>query len=183
MSFLVSSRRYLFSHCACYIEFKDDPDTKSWAWIQDDFQPSAAKLLFHYLLRFDSSFTLHYLPVYNPSQAEKDDPELYAFNVRTAMAIYGKVPTIDICVEDTRLMMHFLYKHKGDPNFAMVEVLRLFKTYKASYRVVQAVLDSYVKVYEKIVNKRTGEMKMVDFVNETGIDECWLKKHYRNKQN
>merc|ERR1719163_799975 len=68
-------------------------------------------------------------------------------------------------------MMHFLYKHKGDPNFAMVEVLRLFKVYKASYRVI----------YKSIVNKRSGEMKIEDFSKETGIEESWLKQNYFHK--
>ena len=93
--------------------------------------------------------------------------------------LYGKVPVIDVCVEDTRLMMHFLYKHKGDPNFAMVEVLRLFKVYKASYRVIQAILDSYMVIYKNIVNKRSGEMKFKDFSVETGIEEAWLREKYR----
>merc|ERR1719163_201627 len=68
-------------------------------------------------------------------------------------------------------MMHFLYKHKGDPNFAMVEVLRLFKVYKASYRVI----------YKSIVNKRSGEMKIEDFSKATGIEETWLKENYFHK--
>merc|ERR1719219_1947561 len=94
------------------------------------------------------------------------------------MSVYGKVPTIDVCVEDTKLMMHFLYKHKGDPNFAMVEVLRLFKTYQASYRVIQVILDSFLNTYKLIVNKRQASTTIQQFSKHTKIPEKWLKENY-----
>ena len=44
--------------------------------------------------------TIKYMPLYEPSSAEKSDATLFANNVRTAMATEMKVPTYDMCYKD-----------------------------------------------------------------------------------
>jgi lysophosphatidylcholine acyltransferase/lyso-PAF acetyltransferase len=44
------------------------------------------KLLWLTLTQLNSSCEIEFLPVYNPSEAEKLDPKLYASNVRRLMA-------------------------------------------------------------------------------------------------
>lgn len=39
------------------------------------------------LCQFVNRMEVRYLPVYRPSEAERADPELYAANVRNAMAL------------------------------------------------------------------------------------------------
>lgn len=46
------------------------------------------------------SVTVKYMPLYEPSSAEKSDAMLFANNVRTAMATEMKVPTYDMCYKD-----------------------------------------------------------------------------------
>jgi lysophosphatidylcholine acyltransferase/lyso-PAF acetyltransferase len=45
-----------------------------------------------------NSLEIEYLPVYIPSQAERNDPLLYANNVRNVMARALNVPTVDASV-------------------------------------------------------------------------------------
>ena len=42
------------------------------------------------------------LPVYLPSPHEKEDPKLYASNVRKLMAAHYKLPTFDITFEEVK---------------------------------------------------------------------------------
>ena len=55
---------------------------------------------------------LEYLPVYHPSQAEIEDPKLFAHNVRQVMANALGVPTSDLTFEQIKERYGKYYKKK-----------------------------------------------------------------------
>ena len=61
---------------------------------------------------FQKSTELEYLPVYKPSQAEIDDPKLFARNVRDVMARALGVPTSDLTFEEIKEKYGKFYKKK-----------------------------------------------------------------------
>jgi lysophosphatidylcholine acyltransferase/lyso-PAF acetyltransferase len=56
------------------------------------------------LCQLNNIFEIHFLPVYYPNEEEKNNPELYADNVRKQMASYLNLPMSDYSFDDYRLM-------------------------------------------------------------------------------
>ncbi|KAI3820192.1 hypothetical protein L1987_14050 [Smallanthus sonchifolius] len=64
---------------------------------------SGARHVILLLCQFVNNMTVTRLPVYNPSQEEKDNPKLYAENVRRLMARKGKLIMSDIGLAEKRV--------------------------------------------------------------------------------
>ena len=122
------------------------------------------------MLRLDNSLTVHYLPVHTPSTAEKSNSKLYATNVRKTISDYSKLPVLDICFEDGRLMSRFYEHYKGDPRHAFCQVLRLFETYEMTYTEIELCFDDYMSTFASFVDNETGVLKMKFFENITDLD-------------
>ncbi|KAL5467614.1 hypothetical protein EMCRGX_G031872 [Ephydatia muelleri] len=56
--------------------------------------------LFYTLCQFHNRVEIEYLPVYMPTDEEKQNPDLFADNVRNAISRASGVPTSDVAVED-----------------------------------------------------------------------------------
>nr|CAD7433333.1 unnamed protein product [Timema monikensis] len=82
------------------IRYPNKLDTVTWTWEG----PGALKLLWLTLTQVQSSCEIEFLPVYTPSTAEKEDPKLYANNVRQLMAKALGIPVSDYTYDDCRLM-------------------------------------------------------------------------------
>uniref|UniRef100_UPI00358F8642 lysophosphatidylcholine acyltransferase 1-like isoform X2 n=1 Tax=Myxine glutinosa TaxID=7769 RepID=UPI00358F8642 len=78
------------------IRYPNKMDTVSWTWCG----PSALKILWLTLCQIHNRVEIEYLPVYEPSDAEKRDPNIYANNVRKVMARALGVPTVSLTLED-----------------------------------------------------------------------------------
>jgi lysophosphatidylcholine acyltransferase/lyso-PAF acetyltransferase len=52
------------------------------------------------ITQFVQHLEIEYLPVYHPSEEEKQNPALYAENVRTLMAKTLGVPKTDVGIDD-----------------------------------------------------------------------------------
>ncbi|XP_037549295.1 lysophosphatidylcholine acyltransferase 1 [Nematolebias whitei] len=76
-------------------------DTITWTWQG----PGAFKILWLTLCQPHNSVEIEYLPVYHPSEKEKENPTLFANNVRTLMAQALKVPLTDISFEDQGIIV------------------------------------------------------------------------------
>ncbi|XP_061738521.1 lysophosphatidylcholine acyltransferase 1 isoform X2 [Nerophis ophidion] len=74
-------------------------DTITWTWRG----PSAWKILWLTLCQPHTAMEVEYLPVYNPSDQEKENPSLFANNVRKVMAKALEVPLTDLYFEDREL--------------------------------------------------------------------------------
>lgn len=84
------------------ITYKNKMNTATWTWDG----PGAFKVLWLTLCQFYSEFEIEFLPVYTPSEEEKEDAKLYGRNVRTIMAEALDVATTDHTFEDCRLMAY-----------------------------------------------------------------------------
>ncbi|XP_059058060.1 lysophosphatidylcholine acyltransferase isoform X2 [Achroia grisella] len=82
------------------IRYPNSMDTVTWTWEG----PGALKLLWLTLTQVHSSCEIEFLPVYYPNQEEKNDPKLYARNVRDVMAKALGVPVLDYTYDDCRLI-------------------------------------------------------------------------------
>ncbi|XP_063042386.1 lysophospholipid acyltransferase LPCAT4 [Engraulis encrasicolus] len=77
------------------LHYPNKLDTVRWTWKGTSWLQS----LWHTTSQLYSSLTIEFLPVYTPSQAEKDDPNLYADNVQKLMAKGLGVPATDYVME------------------------------------------------------------------------------------
>jgi len=84
------------------IRYPNAVDTLSWTMNG----PGALTVFWLTLCQFQTKCEVHYLPVYIPTDAEKQDPKLYANNVRDVIADVLNVPCTGYTFEDCRLMRH-----------------------------------------------------------------------------
>lgn len=83
------------------LKYPNRLDTITWTWEG----PGAFTLLWLTLCQINTRLEIEFLPVYNPSKEEIEDPKLYANNVRAVMARALGVPITDHTYDDCRLMM------------------------------------------------------------------------------
>ncbi|KAG1930126.1 lysophosphatidylcholine acyltransferase 1 isoform X2 [Pimephales promelas] len=83
------------------IRYPNKLDTITWTWQG----PGAFKILWLTLCQFHNEFQIEYLPIYSPSEEEKNNPALFAHNVRSLMAKALQVPVTDYSFEDCQLAM------------------------------------------------------------------------------
>ncbi|KAL3285237.1 hypothetical protein HHI36_019348 [Cryptolaemus montrouzieri] len=82
------------------IRYPNKIDTVTWTWDG----PGALKLLWLTLTRPYSYCEIEFLPVYTPNEEEKNDPKLFANNVRKVMAKALGVPMSDYTYDDCKLL-------------------------------------------------------------------------------
>ena len=74
-------------------------DTVTWTYDQAHGAMSVAWIT---LAQPFTRVEVEYLPVYHPSPQEKEDPKLYASNLRKLMAAHYKIPTVDMTYDDAK---------------------------------------------------------------------------------
>ncbi|ROL29824.1 Lysophospholipid acyltransferase LPCAT4 [Anabarilius grahami] len=77
------------------LHYPSDPDTVRWTWRGLSWLGA----LWHTTSQIYTSVTVEFLPVYTPSQQEKENPDLYAENVQKLMAEAFGVPATDYVME------------------------------------------------------------------------------------
>ncbi|TKC39050.1 hypothetical protein EI555_017329, partial [Monodon monoceros] len=83
------------------LRYPNKLDTITWTWQG----PGALKILWLTLCQFHNQVEIEFLPVYTPSEEEKQDPTLYASNVRHVMAEALGVSVTDYTFEDCQLAL------------------------------------------------------------------------------
>eukprot|EP00070_Physeter_catodon_P041695 XP_028348589.1 lysophosphatidylcholine acyltransferase 1 isoform X2 [Physeter catodon] len=83
------------------LRYPNKLDTITWTWQG----PGALKILWLTLCQFHNQVEIEFLPVYAPSEEEKEDPTLYASNVRHVMAEALGVSVTDYTFEDCQLAL------------------------------------------------------------------------------
>ncbi|XP_015244387.1 PREDICTED: lysophosphatidylcholine acyltransferase 1 [Cyprinodon variegatus] len=76
-------------------------DTFSWTWRG----PGALKILWLTLCQPHNSVEIEYLPIYYPSVMERENPALFASNVRRLMAKALEVPLTDLSFDDREIIL------------------------------------------------------------------------------
>ncbi|XP_030635306.1 lysophospholipid acyltransferase LPCAT4 [Chanos chanos] len=77
------------------LHYPNKLDTVRWTWKGTTWVQS----LWHTTSQFYTNVTVEFLPVYTPSEEEKENPELYADNVQKLMAKALGVPATDYVME------------------------------------------------------------------------------------
>ncbi|XP_030605764.1 lysophosphatidylcholine acyltransferase 1 [Archocentrus centrarchus] len=83
------------------IRYPNKLDSITWTWQG----PGAFHILWLTLCQLHNEFVIEFLPVYTPSEEEKNNPALFAINVRRVMAKALGVPITDYSFEDCQLAM------------------------------------------------------------------------------
>lgn len=82
------------------LRFLNDSETYSWTWDG----PGLSLLAVLVLCQLSNDAEIEFLPVWNPSEEEREDPKLYAENVRQHMARCLNLPVTGHSFEDAVLM-------------------------------------------------------------------------------
>ncbi|KAK9526175.1 hypothetical protein VZT92_014889, partial [Zoarces viviparus] len=83
------------------LRYPNKLDTVSWTWQG----PGAFKILWLTLCQPHNPMEIEYLPIYTPSNEEKENPALFANNVRKLMAKALEVPLTDLSFDDREISL------------------------------------------------------------------------------
>lgn len=123
------------------IRYPNELDTYTWTMVG----PGGMKLLWLTMCQLYSRFEIEYLPVYNPSGEEKENPKLFATNVRKVMASALDVPITDHTFEDCRLMYHA--KSRNLPlESGLIEFSKLSKKLGMDIDGMRELLDEFAEI-------------------------------------
>ncbi|XP_068587349.1 lysophosphatidylcholine acyltransferase 1 isoform X2 [Cebidichthys violaceus] len=83
------------------LRYPNKLDTVSWTWQG----PGAFKILWLTLCQPHNPMEIEYLPIYTPSKEERENPALFASNVRMLMAKALEVPLTDLSFDDREISL------------------------------------------------------------------------------
>ncbi|KAM4725005.1 lysophosphatidylcholine acyltransferase 1 isoform 2-T2 [Anableps anableps] len=83
------------------LRYPNKLDTFSWTWRG----PGAFKILWLTLCQPHNSVEVEYLPIYYPSTKERENPALFASNVRKLMAKALELPLTDLSFDDREIIL------------------------------------------------------------------------------
>ncbi|CAB3381568.1 Hypothetical predicted protein [Cloeon dipterum] len=124
------------------IRYPNELDTVTWTWEG----PGALKLLWLTLTRWNSTCEIEFLPVYKPSEEEKNNPKLFANNVRNVMAKALQIPVSDYNYSDTLLI-------KKAVELNLPSASDLVKVQKLRHKIGLNCLELEVQQASKLLNK------------------------------
>ncbi|GFY49119.1 lysophosphatidylcholine acyltransferase 1, partial [Trichonephila inaurata madagascariensis] len=156
-----------------FIRYKNELDTCTWSWEG----PGALKQLWLTLTQFSIRCELEFLPVYRPSEYERENPRIFADNVRSFVSCWTETPMSCFTVDDAR----FLKMAKDSflpPTAALVKLLRLRKSIGRHHIDLSDELLE-LKGKRKYFEKMRGNVKHMAFY--LGLERCpeVLKDFYR----
>ncbi|CAF0716208.1 unnamed protein product, partial [Brachionus calyciflorus] len=140
---------------------QSDFDSVSWTWQG----PGAFEIVWLTLCKLHSPVEIHFLPVYNPSEQEKNDPVLFAENVRKLMAEHLDVPLSEYSYEDGILVTN-LTKYGLPMKTGLIKIQKLRK------RLGITEMSEIIKIiplYAKLADKKTGLCYLRTFTDNLGI--------------
>ncbi|KAK3858301.1 hypothetical protein Pcinc_035505 [Petrolisthes cinctipes] len=144
------------------IRYNNRIDSFTWTWDG----PGALKMLWVTLCQFHNFCELEYLPVYTPSEEEKQDAKLFASNVRQVMADALGVPVADYTYDDCRLMHKAKLKNLPYQT-GLIEFQKLRQRLGLNLKnVEEELLDQYADIAIS-----DGQITLPDFARYLGIPE------------
>lgn len=123
------------------LRYNNKPNTVPWTWEG----PGGLAVLWLTLCNLSNNLELEFLPVYTPSEAEKQDAKLYARNVRAAMAKKLNIPVSDHTYEDCRLMEE-AQKMGLPPEVGVVEFHKLLSKLGIKLESLRTHLSNYAEI-------------------------------------
>ncbi|XP_043100178.1 lysophospholipid acyltransferase LPCAT4 [Puntigrus tetrazona] len=154
------------------LRYPGEPDTVRWTWKGLTWLAA----LWH-TSQIYTSVTVEFLPVYVPSQEEKQNPELYAENVQKVMAQALNVPATDYVMEG-----RFPVKKLGNLSLPLEppaqETLRLLHEHSLSSSHVEAVMNRMIDSCQSGESTMVTVDHLTDLLGlkdrQTGVKICSL---------
>lgn len=98
--------------------------------------------------QFNVPVEYHILPAYYPNEEEKENPELFAENVRKLMADYLKIPLSDLSYEDAHLISKMV-QYKLPKKCALIRVHHVKKKFKSEHLFLDFIYIWEILIYLK----------------------------------
>ncbi|OCT74383.1 lysophosphatidylcholine acyltransferase 1 isoform X2 [Xenopus laevis] len=130
------------------LRYPNKADTITWTWQG----PGALKILWLSLCQFHNYVEIEFLPIYNPSEDEKNNPALYANNVRRVMAKALGVSVTDYTFEDCQLALAE-GQLRLPSDTSLLEFARLVRSLGLKPEKLEKELDTFCER----ARKRNGE--------------------------
>ncbi|XP_039978679.1 lysophosphatidylcholine acyltransferase 1 isoform X1 [Xiphias gladius] len=142
------------------LRYPNKLDTVTWTWQG----PGAFKILWLTLCQPHNPMEIEYLPIYTPSDEEKENPALFANNVRKLMAKALELPLTDLSFDDREISLSqgplCIYDYSSLLEFNQL-VCRL--GLRAGTR--DKVLEEQAKRARKLQGDRLGLEDFAQFLN------------------
>ncbi|XP_048253838.1 lysophosphatidylcholine acyltransferase 2-like isoform X1 [Haliotis rufescens] len=129
-------------------------DTFTWTWDG----PKAFACLWYTFCQFNNQVEIEFLPVYNPSEEEKNDARLFAHNVRAVMAKHLNCPVTDHTYDDCRLMVRAA-RLKLPMEAGLVEFQKLHQKLGVNSKQMQGYLEKFCKI------AKSGQINLEEFAS------------------
>ncbi|CAH1778543.1 unnamed protein product [Owenia fusiformis] len=123
------------------IRYPNKLDTITWTWEG----PSALKIIYLTLCNFHNSIEVEFLPVYKPNQEERENPKLFAENVRELMSESLGIPVTDHTYEDCRLMM-YAERHNVPAAMGLIEFRKISKKLGLDFDNLKELLNQFISI-------------------------------------
>jgi len=121
--------------------FRYPKDAIAWTWIA----PPTLHQIAYILSNINNQFEIEFLPVYKPNEEEKQNPILFANNVRKIMAEALDVPTSEHSYEDCWLMQEAI--SKGLPMEAgLVEYYKVNADLGINFEKLKELLGRFAQI-------------------------------------
>jgi len=142
------------------LRYPNKIDTITWTWDG----PSALQCLWLTFCQFKTRVEIEFLPVYQPSDEEKNNPKLYASNVRKVMANALGVPVTDHTYDDCRLMLQSKKKYLPLKT-GVIEFTKLHDKLGLSWQQASETLDKFAT----IARNQDGKIGLDEFASYLGL--------------
>lgn len=162
----------------------DDNDLATWP----HFGRSVLMTIFLGMCRLQTKIVYTFLDTYHPTEEEKQNPSLYAENVRQVMSKELKKKTSDWTFEDAKLMRQ-CQRAKLQPEIGAIKVEKVYAGFKQSEKHASELLASYIKILNKYIHRMDEKidgllpvvqkkilLKELYGKNEEGVPEIFEKR-------
>lgn len=142
------------------LRYPNKLDTITWTWKG----PGAFKILWLTLCQPHNSVEIEYLPVYSPSNEEKENPALFASNVRKLMAKALDLPLKDLSFDDIEISLSHgplgIYDYSS-----LLEFHQLMCRLGLRVATTDRVLDEQARRARKLQGDTLGLEDFAQFLN------------------
>ncbi|XP_029920194.1 lysophosphatidylcholine acyltransferase 1 [Myripristis murdjan] len=142
------------------LRYPNKLDTVTWTWQG----PGAFKILWLTLCQLHNPIEIEYLPVYTPSEEERNNPALFANNVRQLMAKALKLPLTDLSFDD-RLLTLSQGPLRIPNNSSLLEFNRLVCRLGLRAGITDTKLEELAKRARKLWDDRLGLEDFAQYLN------------------
>jgi len=110
------------------------------------------------MCRLQTKIVYTFLDTYHPTEEEKQNPSLYAENVRQVMSKELKKKTSDWTFEDAKLMRQ-CERAKLQPEIGAIKVEKVYAGFKQGEKHASELLASYIKILNKYIHRMDGKIE------------------------